>query len=287
MKIILMMLMGLHMLYADALPTMAFLAYDDEQWVVCLTQTDGSVKEVILEEEPHTFDYNFQTGQILYTGSYGKLRIHHKGSERELKLPYQNSAYTQPDFSCQKELAYAVELIEGNSKSTHIVLIDLKNDALTTVIQQNSSQFEPSEIDNRTLLFTSLTCNQGCGKLMQEIWQKNSVTGESDQLTLLNAFSNNPTAHFNDQWIFFSSNKNGNYHIWGKNPKTDARAEELTFGNSTDTFPGAISKGSFVYIHHDKTNYRIMHADIRGKSYEVKLSKQYKKIRQLKVNTCD
>ncbi len=285
MKIILIMLVSLLALCAN--PAMAFLAYDDEKWLVCITQTDGSIKEITLNEEPHTFDYNFQTQQILYTGSYGKLHLYHNGSERELQLPYKTSAYTQPSFSCQKSFAYAVELIEGNSKSTRIVLIDLKDDTLKTAVLQNSSQFEPSEINAHTLVFSNLVCNQGCGKLMQEIWQKNIATGEADQLTLLNAFSNNPSIHFDDQWIFFSSNKNGNYHIWGKDLKSDRRAKELTFGTATDTFPGAIGEGSFVYLHQHKSHHKIMQGTFTGKSDEIILSKQYNKIRQLKVNLCN
>ena len=286
MKIVLIMIVGLWTLYAEKLPTMAFLGYDDKDWLVCITQEDGTTKEIKLEQEPRSFDYNFKTGQILYVGSNGILRLYHKGSERELKLPDTTSSYTQPSFSCKNDLAYAVELIEGNSKSTQIVLIDLDHDILTTVVQQNSSQFEPSETNDRTLLFTNLVCNNGCGKLIQEIWQKDKIMGESDQLTLLNAFSNNPSLHPDDHWLFFSSNKNGNYHIWGKDLNMGDRSSPMTVGSSTDSFVKAIGKGAFLYIRQDKSNHSIMYGDIKGKSYEVKLLKQYNKIRQLKVNTC-
>ncbi len=286
MKIILIMIVGLWTLYAETLPTMAFLGYDNEDWLVCVTQEDGTTKEIKLEQEPRSFDYDFKTGQILYVGSDGILRLYEKGSERELKLPDTTSSYTQPSFSCKKDLAYAVELIDGNSKSTQIVLIDLKRDTLTIAVRQNSSQFEPSEINDQALLFTNLVCNNGCGKLIQEIWKKDKIRGESDQLTLLNAFSSNPSIHPNDHWLFFSSNKNGNYHIWGKDLNTDDRSTQMTVGSTTDSFVKSIGKGAFLYIRQDKSNHSIMYGDIKGKSYEVKLEKQYNKIRQLKVNTC-
>ena len=286
MKIVLIMIVGLWTLYAETLPTMAFLGYDNKDWLVCVTQEDGTTKEIKLEQEPRSFDYDFKTGQILYVGSNGTLRLYHKGSERELKLPDTTSSYTQPSFSCKKDLAYVVELIEGNSKSTQIVLIDMKRDTLTMAVQQNSSQFEPSEINDRTLLFTNLVCNNGCGKLIQEIWQKDKIMGESDQLTLLNAFSSSPSMHSDDHWLFFSSNKNGNYHIWGKDLNTDDRSTQMTAGSTTDSFVKSIGKGAFLYIRQDKSNHSIMYGDIKGKSYEVKLLKQYNKIRQLKVNTC-
>lgn len=286
MKIVLMMIVGLWALYADTLPTMAFLGYDNKEWLVCITQEGGTIKEIKLEQEPRSFDYDFKTGQILYVSSGGTLRLYDKGSEHVLQLPDTTSSYTQPSFSCKKDLAYAVELIDGNSKSTQIVLIDLEHDSLTTVVQQNSSQFEPSEINDRVLLFTNLVCNNGCGKLIQEIWQKDRILGESEQLTLLNAFSNNPSIHHDDHWLFFSSNKNGNYHIWGKDLKTDDRSTQMTVGSTADSFVKAIGKGAFLYIRQDKSNHSIMYGDIKGNSYEIKLLKQYNKIRQLKVNTC-
>ncbi len=286
MKIILMMIAGLWVLYADTLPTMAFLGYDNQEWLVCVTQEDGTTKEIKLEQEPRSFDYDFKTGKILYTGSNGTLRLYDKGSERELKLPETTSSYTQPSFSCKKDLAYAVELIDGNSKSTQIVRINLKDDSLTTEVRQNSSQFEPSEVNDQALLFTNLVCNSGCGKLIQEIWKKNRILGESNQLTLLNAFSSNPSMHPSDHWLFFTSNKNGNYHIWGKDLDTNEPSRQMTVGSATDSFVKSIGKGAFLYIRQDKSNYSLMYGDVEGNSYEIKLEKQYNKIRQLKVNTC-
>ncbi|WP_296824462.1 hypothetical protein [Sulfurovum sp.] len=286
MKIVLMMLVALWTLYAQTLPKMAFLGYDKKDWLVYVTQEDGTVKAIKLAQEPHSFDYNFKTGQILYIGSDGTLRLYHQGTERELKFPETTSSYIQPSFSCKKDLAYAVELINGNSKSTKIVSIDLKDDSLTTVVQQNSSQFEPSEINDQTLLFTNLVCNNGCGKLIQEIWQKDMIMGESNQLTLLNAFSNNPSVHPDGHWLFFSSNKNGNYHIWGKDLHTNDRSIPVTMGTTSDTFANAIGNGAFLYIRQNKSNFSIMYGDIKGKSYEIKLLKEYNKIRQLKVNSC-
>jgi len=273
-------------LYADTLPTMAFLGYNNKEWLVCITQKDGRIKEIKLKEEPRSFDYDFKTGKILYIGSDGTFRLYSKGSERELQLPNTTSKYTQPSFSCKGDQAYAVELLNGNSKSTEIVLIDLEHDTFTTVVHQNSSQFEPSEINDRRVLFTNLVCNIGCGKLMQEIWQKDMVLGESNQLTLLNAFSDNPSISPDDHWLFFSSNKNGTYHIWGKDLNANDRSIQVTTGTATDTFPQAIGKGAFLYVRQDKSNYSVMYADVKGKSYEVKLLKRYNKIRQLKVNTC-
>ncbi len=287
MRFLFLVLVCIYSLNANASSVMGFLGYDGQHWLVGIAQVDGTVKEITLAQEPHTFDYNFKTGQILYIGSDGKLRLYSNGAEKELALPYKANAYTQPKFSCNKDLAYTVELIDGNSKSTRIVAIDLQNNALANAVQQTSSQFEPSEINDHTLLFTNLSCNQGCGKLIQEIWQKNQASGISEQLTLLNAFSNNPSIHFNDHWVFFSSNKNDNYHIWGKNLNTDERSVELTFKDTTDAFPGAIGNGGFLYISQNKGQYHIMQGDIKGKSSAVKLSKQYKIMRQLKVNTCE
>ncbi|RLA72837.1 MAG: hypothetical protein DRG78_23290 [Epsilonproteobacteria bacterium] len=286
MKIVLIMIICIYSLYADKLPAMAFLGYNGDAWVVCLTKSDGSVKEIVLEQEAHAFDYNFKRDEILYIGENGKLRLYSKGSERELNLPYKKSAYTQPSFSCKKDFAYAVELIDKNSKSTQIVSIDLRNDSLESVVKQTSSQFEASEIDAQRLLFTNLICNRGCAKLIQEIWKKNRVTGESEQLTLLNSFSSNPSVQYNDNWIFFSSNKNGTYHIWAKNLDSSEASLQITEGDYTDSFPASLGRGSFLYLRQNKNRNFIMYGDINRKFYKIKLLKEYNKIRQLKVNRC-
>lgn len=60
----------------------------------------------------------------------------------------------------------------------------------------------------------------------------------------------------------------------------------MTEGTAADTFAKAIGQGAFLYVRQDKGSHSIMYSDIKGKSYEIKLLKQYNKIRQLKVNTC-
>lgn len=286
MRYIFILIVNFYTLFGSTIPEMAFLSYSGDAWQVTLIQSDGSSKDIKLKEEPRSFDYNFKTDAILYVGSAGKLYLYSNGSQRELDLPYEKNSYIQPSFSCGTNEAYAVELIDNNSKSTRIVLIDLKNDTIERVVSQNSSQFEPSEIDARRLLFTSLTCNVGCGKLIQELWKKDRVSGISEQVTLLNSFSNNPSVHFNGESVFFSSNKNDSYHIWAKNLNSDKRSVELTKGDFSDTSPAAITKDSFLYIHQDGANYSIMHGDIKGNSYKIELAMQYKQIRQLKVNRC-
>ena len=273
-------------IYAEQ-PELAFLGYEQNDWIVVTAQADGRVVEIQLKQEPHTFDYDFKTGQILYIGSDGKLYLKHKNSEKEIQLPYGKNGYTQPNFSCKTDLVYIVELIEGKSNKTRIMSIDLNSQKINSVIEQNSSQFEPSELNNSTFLFTNLICNKGCGKLIQELWQKSQITGLSEQITLLNAFSNNPSSHINDNWVFFSSDKNNNYHIWGKDLKNTEKAVQLTFSDNTDTFPGAIGNGQFLYVSQGSGKYVIKKGNINGKSTDLKLSKNYKSIRQLKVNTCE
>ena len=286
MKIVLIMIICVYSLYAAKLPAMAFLGYNGDAWLVCLTKEDGSVKEIALEQEPHAFDYNFKRDEILYIGENGKLRLYAKGSEREVKMPYEKSAYAQPSFSCEKDFAYAVELIDKNSKSTQIVSIDLRDDSFESVVKQNSSQFEASELDARRLLFTNLICNRGCSKLIQEIWKKNRVTGESEQLTLLNSFSSNPSAQYDDEWIVFSSNKNDTYHIWAKNLDSNEASVQVTEGDYIDSFPASLGKGSFLYVRQSENENFIMYGNIKREFYKIKLSKEYSKIRQLKVNRC-
>ena len=287
MRVVLIVLISLISLYAGSLPKMAFLAYNGDSWLVCLSDSKGDVKEIKLDQEPHLFDYNFKTGEILYVGENSKVRLYSRGKARELNLSYEKSAYTQASFSCKDDVAYVVELINKNSKSTQIMQINLKDDSLSGVIKQNSSQFELVEVDANRVIYTNLICNVGCGKLIQEIWMKDRVRADSKQLTLLNSFSNNPTIKYNDKFIFFSSNKSGNYHIWVKEVDSNKVSLELTKGDVTDSFPNSLGNGSFVYISEIKNKIFIMQGAINGDFKKIKLSKEYDKIRQLKVNRCE
>lgn len=286
MKITVLLLFSLILLAADKLPSYAFLGYDGTDWVVSVTRPSGKTKEIHLQQEPHSFDYDFRHDRVIYIGANGILYLYDKGDESKITLPKTTSKYTQPSFICAANAFYAVELLNGNSKSTQIVSIDLNNTHTHTVVQQNSSQFEPSQINRQTLLFTNLVCNHGCGKLMQEIWKKDLILGSSDQLTLLNAFSNNPSVHPNDHWLFFSSNKNERYHIWAKDLHSDKRSVEVTQGSGMDSFVNALGQEDFLYIHQDQNGYALMYGDIEGKSHKIALSKPYEKIRQLKVDQC-
>ena len=274
------------LLATDKLPAYAFLGYDGRDWIVSVTQSNGDTKEIRLQQEPHSFDYDFKKNRIVYIGANGTLYLYEKGHESKVSVPKTTSKYTQPSFICASNTLYAVELLNGNSKSTQIISIDLNKSLVSTVVQQNSSQFEPSQINQQTLLFTNLVCNHGCGKLMQEIWKKDLVLGTSDQLTLLNAFSNNPSIHPDDHWLFFSSNKNESYHIWAKDLHSDKRSFEVTQGSGMDSFVNALGKGNFLYIRQNKGDHTLMYGDIEGSSYKITLPKPYEKIRQLKVNRC-
>ena len=286
MKITILLLFSLMLLATDKLPAYAFLGYDGRDWVVSVIEPDGDTKEIRLQQEPHSFDYDFKKNRVIYIGDNGTLYLYDKGHESKVSLPKTTSKYTQPSFLCSLNAFYAVELLNGNSKSTQIISIDLNNSHVSTVVQQNSSQFEPSQINQQTLLFTNLVCNHGCGKLMQEIWKKDLVLGTSDQLTLLNAFSNNPSVHPNDHWLFFSSNKNESYHIWAKDLHSDKRAFEVTEGSGMDSFVNALGKGAFLYIRQDRGDHALMYGDIERSSYKIALPRPYEKIRQLKVNRC-
>ena len=286
MKTLLLLCISIITLYAHTIPSFAFLAYSGEEWIVCVVK-NGKTTEIKLKEEPHTFDYNFKNDHIIYVGADSKLRLYTQGTERELQLPYKKSGFTQPSFLCEDDLVYAVELINKNSRSTRIVKIDLKDDTMQSVVKQNSSQFEPQECNEREILFSNLICNQGCAKLIQEIWIKNLVTGFSQQLTLLNAFSTNSSVHYGSHMMFFNSNKNDNYNIWAKDLSSDARSFQVTFSEDIDTNPVAIDEKSFLYIRNSGAGESIMYGDLQGKFYEIKLLKEYNKIRQLKVNRCD
>ena len=264
------------------------LGYDGTSWrVVFYDGTEEKTRSVTLEEEPHGFDYDFRSHRLLYSDAMGQVHIRDLSVKRErlLALPKENG-YIQPVFSCQEGWVYLVELPKHSSRAARIVRVGLENGTKEIVVEQNSAQLEPMEVqDGRHLLFTSLSCNHGCGKLIQEIWWKDLISGESDQLTLLNAFNSHPVSK--EGKLYFVSNRGGAYHIWKQRLKEKGGAAvQLTHGDTTDTSPAPLQNGALLFIRHKNGRDHLILKTLSGGEKELPLERKYFKLRQLKVNRC-
>jgi Tol biopolymer transport system component len=123
------------------------------------------------------------------------------------------------------------------------------------VVTQRSAQFEPYFHAPRTLYYSNVHCTIGCGKIIQEIWRKDLISGEAEQITLLNAIARQPV--ISGQWLYFSSNKAGNFHIWRMSLET-GRYERLTEGRVTDINPALDRQSNLYFIRHTPTGTALM-----------------------------
>jgi Tol biopolymer transport system component len=121
--------------------------------------------------------------------------------------------------------------------------------------------------------------------LIQEIWWKDLISGESDQLTLLNAFNSHPVSK--EGKLYFVSNRGGAYHIWKQRLKEKGGAAvQLTHGDTTDTSPAPLQNGELLFIRHINGRDHLMLKTLSGGEKELPLERKYFKLRQLKVNRC-
>jgi hypothetical protein len=265
----------------------AMLGYDGEGWKILLYEGEsGKSHPLTTEEEPHGFDYDFRRERAIYSDAMGRVHLLEEGRERILPLP-KTDGYIQPSFDCSGERVYLVELPGHSSRAARIVAVDLKTGAKEIAVEQTSAQLEPVGADGgRSLIYTSLSCNRGCGGLLQEIWRMDTVHGRSEQLTLLNAFSSNPAVHAGDPRVYFSSNRGGHYHIWSLLPGKRCGEKELTRGEATDAFPAPLGRGDFLFLRSDAQGDRLMWGGRSGRSEALPLDPAYRQLRQLKVDRC-
>lgn len=259
----------------------AFIALIDDSWKI-VTLQNSSFTIVKTQQEPRTFDHDHSSGQTVYIGADKSVR-YVKNEEEHLLLSPDQHAYTQPVFATDGTSIYLVKLIDGNSTNTDIVRLDLESKAMKSVVSQRSTQLEPYMADDRNIYYSNVSCVEGCGKIIQEIWHKNITANDADQLTLLNAIAHQPTVNKENSYLFFSSNKKGYYHIWRMSLDT-GEYKQLTSGAVTDGFPATQSDGGVYFVRslHGKT--LLMKVDDEGTVQEVVLPKKYLKIRELKVN---
>ena len=125
------------------------------------------------------------------------------------------------------------------------------------MVTQRSAQFEPYFHAPDTLYYANVLCTEGCGRVIQEIWRKNLVSGQAEQLTLMNAIAQQPVVSPDGKWLVFSSDKAGNFHLWRMELAT-RRVEQLTAGRVTDISPAVDGNGEVYFIRRSRDGTRLM-----------------------------
>ena len=276
----LLVLIALGTLLFAKIPPLSFITLEKGSWHIVVCQDESTCRTIITEQEPRTYDYDFTTGSLVYIASDKNVHLIVDNNESIL-LKSDKNAYTEPSFIEGGKQIMLVELINRNSKKTKLVSIDLKHKKMKTLHAQYSTALEPYKNNTKDLYYANVSCTEACNKIIQEIWHKDLVTGEANQMTLLNVLSHQPRANKDNTKIYFSSIKGGSYHIWEYDFKTHL-SKQLTFGNSTDGFPSPYGKG-FFFLRRTGNLTKMMHYSPEDNVTDVMLPINYTKIRNLKV----
>lgn len=236
--------------YAEEWPQgMSVVWLKDGTWKLCVVEKGKEVLgEVATESEPRTPIFNIEGGKIAYVAADGDLY------EQDTEVSNNNNilkadsehAYTQPAYDPSGEHLYIVELKEGASVDTDILVLDKTRRKNKPVVIQRSAQFEPNLPQENELFYSNVLCTMGCAKIIQEIWHMNILSGEAEQVTLMNSISRQPFLSFDGKWLYFSSNKKGNFHIWRMNLASN-NYEQITDGVVTDVNP-VLDKSNYLYF---------------------------------------
>ena len=260
--------------------TLTFIALVDDGWKVVVSSPQG-FRQLDTLLEPHTYDYHSATDHLLYIGSDKSLRSRRANGETILLTPGPHS-YTQPAFFPDGKRAAMVKLINGSSKNTEIIELDLQSGGMQILAAYHSTILEPTLVSNNLIYYTNVSCIEGCGSILQELWQKNLYSGKARQLTLLNALSHQPAPDPSGQWLYFSSNAKGTYHIWRMSPETQ-QYEQISDGPETDAFPTVTENGTLYFVRTKKQQSALMKLSSTGAVMTIPLPAEMRKLRELRT----
>ena len=263
---------------------MSLVGYIDDHWQLYVIQPGSAMLQAIpTDSEPRTPTYNPAVGKIAYVGANGSLHeINLKqNSERILLQPEPKQAFTQPVYDDEGKNLFVVVLKDGTSIDTDIII--LRGERQQLLVKQHSAQFEPYFQPPHTLYYSNVLCTVGCGKIIQETWRINLLTEDAEQLTLMNAIVRQPMLSMDGNYLYFSSNKAGNFHIWRLHLK-DNIYQQLTKGRVSDSSPAMDSAGQLYFIRQSPKGTSLMQYDSAGILHTLALPEGIVDIRDLRIN---
>ncbi|MEW5250939.1 TolB family protein [Microbulbifer sp. 2201CG32-9] len=267
---------------------LVFVGLTDDGWqTYAVTKAGHAPANMHLDTEARTPIYTSAPESLIYIDDAGRVNQlslqPRKG--RVLLAPSSDASYAQPEFDPQNNALYLVQLKAGKSVDTDILRLDLATETAKPVVLQRSAQFEPKSARD-WLYYSNVHCVVGCGKIIQEIWRYHTVSGIAEQVTLLNTISRQPVVDQQNDWLYFSSNAAGNYHIYRQSltGQDSRRVEQLTQGAVTDMSP-AIHQNRLYFIRHNATGSQLMCRDNdSGELLALALPGGVGDIRDLEIN---
>lgn len=234
-------LVAVSVVHAASLPKgTSFIGFQDGMWNVYLVMDENSSPQMVTTvSEPRAATFSFKKNAVAYVAADGKIRevSLNNNDDRVLLEPDRKRAFAQPSYNADGSKLLLVDMKDGTSADTEIALFDrASTGGAKQVTTQPASQFEPHFCSEQSMVYSSVSCVLGCGKIIQEIWRKNITAETAEQITLMNAIARQPVPSPDGRWVYFSSNKAGNYHIW-RVPFSGGNPEQVTKGNVTDVNP--------------------------------------------------
>jgi len=263
----------------------SFVGLKDGEWQLYVVAKGRDEPEYIeTSSEPRTPSFHPHTGKIAYIAADGKLReLSIDGNQdRVLLRPTKKQAYTQPAYDSPGKYLYVVALKEGASVDTNILRLDPSRKKVKPVVVQRSAQFEPLATASNHLFYSNVLCTIGCGKIIQEIWRMDLVSGDAKQLTMINSIARQPTLSPTGDWLYFSSNKSGYFHIWRLH-LAEQNYEEITQGNVTDINPALDKEGNLYFIRRSPQGTKLLQLNTEGLLTIMKLPEGISDLRDLEI----
>ena len=266
-----------------------FVGLQNNEWKVFAKTLDGDQPFQVLPTQSESREVFLQGNQrqLYYLDAASQLRrLAYSNGQDELILKAKGKhSYAQPFVDSASNQIFLVYMPAGESSKADIVKWDGKQ--VSPVVRQLSSQFEPFLHNGKWLYFGHVLCSIDCGRIIQEIWRKNLISGESEQITLLGHIARQPIVDTKGQWLYFSNNKAGRYHIWRQPLMTDGEMSTpiaMTQGNVSDSDPALDDAGNLYFIRRVAAQASLMKLDASGEMQVMPLPDGVNEIRNLRIN---
>jgi len=263
---------------------LVFVGLIDSVWeTFVVDRPDGIANKINIDAEVRTPVLSESRDTLFYINEEGivKSTLLKNMKDTVLLKPSLEASYAQPEYDDKNNLLYVVQLKQGKSVDTDIIRLDLSSGEIKPIVIQRSAQFEPF-LSAEWLYYSNVHCVVGCGRIIQEIWRFHTVSGIAEQLTLLGNITRQPAVDENAEWLYFSSNVSGNYHIFRQSLE-NKKLEQLTKGSVTDMSP-AISNDTLFFIRHDAQGSHLMCRETNGDLVAMKILKGVTALRDLEIN---
>ncbi|MGZ8944051.1 MAG: TolB family protein [Methylococcaceae bacterium] len=261
---------------------LTFVGLNHDQWAIYAMQS-GQLSKLSSASEPRNPSFHAKSQRYAYIGSDASLHeVSLKNSADSAVKPAQTGhAYTQPAYDDEGKRLFVVSLKEGASVDTDILMRE--DGHWKIAVNQRSAQFEPYFQAPSTLYYANVHCTEDCGRIIQEIWRKDLISGIADQVTLTNAIARQPVVSRDGKELYFSSNKAGYYHIWRLSLATNTY-QQLTAGAVTDESPALDVDGKLYFIRHSGNKpVAIIQWQESGTPIEIPLPDGVTDIRDLEI----